>query len=267
MFAEPIDCIGFEAYDRLDECITFGERLIVTGDLDPVYIAIANARLPDPQLCRLLMAYWCYYSLGASAWLSEHEGADYWRWMRTAAVNQEPLPFGTNRWPRAAERRHFRGQKCVNAIDWLSAQSAEITVHNLAGLDTAENIMQSVKTWPMFGPWISFKIVDMIERVYGAPIDIPASIPLMYDEPRAALDLLPEDAYERLLKHFSGLRAPPAYDRPCGPSEVETILCKFKSFLGGHYAAGKDIREVRHGLIGWGKTADRLLAAMPKEVL
>jgi hypothetical protein len=96
----------------------FGDALIGAGDLDPVYVALVGAQLPEPQLSRLLLSYLSFYHLGLAAWLSEHEGENYWAAMLTAAQNDEPSPLG-GRWPRASERRHFRGAKCVKAVEWL----------------------------------------------------------------------------------------------------------------------------------------------------
>jgi len=54
----------------------FGEALIKTEDLDPAYVGLYKARLPEPQLIRLLIGYWLFYSVGLAAWLSEQE--NYW---------------------------------------------------------------------------------------------------------------------------------------------------------------------------------------------
>lgn len=250
----------------------FGNALVDTGDLDPVYIGIHRAGLPEPQLCRLLLAYWCFYHLGAASFLSEHEGPDYWMWMTRAAMNEESPPIG-GRWPRASERRHFRGPKCVDAVSWLSYKmSAEDRVRSLAeGCRTERDVATALEYWPQFGPWISFKVADMLERCYGASIAFHEDTGLMYESPRAGLELVdsrdPEAMYRRLLGAFSNKAAPPSRDRPCGPQEVETILCKFKSMSDRHYWVGKDIHEVRHGLEGWGQTADRVLSGMPPLVV
>ena len=33
--------------------------------------------------------------------------------------------------------------------------------------------------------------------------------------------------------------------------EVETILCKWKSHMGGHYPLGNDLHEIREGMTPW----------------
>ena len=77
----------------------FGDALIETQDLDPIYSAITGARLPKPQLYRLLLAYWCFYHLGAASWISEWEGKQFWDWMRSAAENKTATPLD-GRWLR-----------------------------------------------------------------------------------------------------------------------------------------------------------------------
>lgn len=251
----------------------FGDQLIHTGDLDPVYIAIYGAQLSRPQLCRLLTAYWCFYHLGAAAWMSEHHGAGFWYALGVAARNEDVSPIG-GRWPRAAERRHFRGQLCVDAVEWLSQKPPEYWVESLSSLKTDESVMSAVKQWPLHGPWIAFKAADMMERCVGQRITFSGDLGLIYMEPRAGLDMVAArdesltavGHYARLLEHFGQFRAPPGMDRACGPQEVETVLCKWKSHMNGHYTVGKDIKEVRHALEGWGDTANRMLRAAPDKV-
>jgi hypothetical protein len=114
-----------------------------------------------------------------------------------------------------------------------------------------------------------------MERVYGASVRFSGDIALVYTEPRVGLEMAHKNwdrsgsvrnFHDSLLEHFARYEAPPARDRPCGPQEVETILCKWKSHMNGHYEVGKDIREVRHALLNWGATADRILNHIPQEV-
>jgi hypothetical protein len=244
----------------------FGEALIKTRDLDPVYVAIHGAHLPEAQACRLLMAYWCFYHLGLAAWMSEQEGQAYWVAMEIAARDRSPNPVDGRRWPRSAERRHFRGDKCVDAIKWLARREPESYVRSLCNCDTDQQVMTRVMEWPLFGPWIAFKAADMMERCAAIPIRFDPNIGLLYKEPREGLTLMggdPRAQYNGLLEHFSRFKAPPMDDRACGPQEVETVLCKWKSHKNGHYHVGKDLSEVAHGLAGWGPTASRMRQVLP----
>jgi hypothetical protein len=53
--------------------------------------------------------------------------------------------------------------------------------------------------------------------------------------------------------------------------EIETIFCKYKSYVKGHYHVGKDIHEIREALIYTQKYSKRtglanaLLKAMPEK--
>jgi hypothetical protein len=245
----------------------FGTRLIETGDLDPVYVGLVGACVEENQFGRLLLAYWFFYSLGASCWLSEQR--DFWEWMEKAAANCLP-PLGFMRWPRGVERRHFRGAKAVSAIRQLSNASPEKRIESLKSRD-AKGVISQVRTWPQCGPWIAFKAADMLERVLGWPLVFDADI-LMYREPRLGLELVARERSQdlqttrlKLIDFWSKVPAPPQGNRFCGFPELETICCKFKAYRSGHYWIGKDIREVRAALRGWGTTAARVSENMPRE--
>jgi hypothetical protein len=278
---DPNDADAEPAANGDNAIIAFGEALLRTGDLDPVYVAIHGAQLPLPQLKRLLLAYFCFYHLGAAAYLSEREGEDFWRAVEVAARNDQPprktdmtLPDG--RWPRGAERRHFRGPKCVDAVRTMSLLASpedviDSLIEPVPGSDVlpADVVMERVQEWPLFGPWIAWKAADVLERLGLAAIDFPADLELLYKEPRTALAKLggdPARTLSELINHFRRFRAPPRFERPCNIQEVESIACKHAAHLNGTYFIGKDIKDVRHDLIGWGATAAKLLQHMPPEV-
>src|SRR6188768_3254002 len=102
---------------------TFGRQLIETQDLDPLYVALYQGKvdglLTEDQLKRWVFAYWCFYHAGFASYASERSGPAYWGVMERAAVNITKPPVG-ERWPRAAERRHFRGQKAIDSVRWFA---------------------------------------------------------------------------------------------------------------------------------------------------
>jgi len=278
----------------------FGRLLIETGDLDPVYVALNRMRWPGgfAQRDRWLQAYWCCYHVGASCWLAEVP--DFWGFMRLAAVNERPSPLG-GRWPRAAERRHWRGQAAIDSVNDLerrygnpNAPDKSWSMVRYCGFDVErEDIHQPkvplaliearVKEHTGFGPWIAFKVADMLERCCGVPVEF-GNAPMFYDSPKkAALALfkmragLPAAAKVKdelgaisqvsahLLRTIGDLEAPGG-GRACGLPEVETVLCKWGSHLSGHYPPGKDIAEIYEGLSEWetvSPLARKFLAAMP----
>lgn len=285
---------------------SFGKILLRTGDLDPVYLALNGAKLPEAQLHRLLLAYWCFYHLGAAAQLSEiKDPKKYWFAMSTAALN-ESRQDGSKPWPRGSERRHFRGAQAVTPMTKLVARykTATDAVLGFVGINrngpfppmTYGSVSKTAMTHSGFGPWIAFKIADMSERVLGYAVDFSDCALGIYKDPRQGAAV----AYLGLTGNLEGLGGQHPWDYPItdeelartvnqyvkvfrdckcaglkrkvNVQEVETIFCKYKSYLKGHYPVGKDSEEIRHGLYGWGETATELARFTPdyvwaKEVL
>lgn len=266
----------------------FGEQLLATGDLDPLYISLTFANLELNQLRRWLLAYWCCYHAGASSWISEFTGEEYWLAMSKMAANVIS-PVG-ERWPRGHERRHFRGAKATEAVTEIRRQHPEpeklVMWLETAG-PTFRNVRARVTTLPQFGPWIAFKVADMLERVMKVSISFEGADVFMFDSPREAAlvtaslwssnqgsigsgeDAVIRSVSDTLISYFSRHMAPPWLDRPVNIQEVETILCKWKSHNNGHYPVGNDIAEIRDGLAEWAETSEtagRLLRVTPARV-
>ena len=253
----------------------FGEALLKTGDLDPIYVMLHRAELELRLLHRWLVAYSCFYHAGVASKLAEAGG---WGPYTEALASA----------PRGTERRHFRGAAAVKAVDFLKARYTEpegFYDYIAASPVDLPTVISRVEEHYLCGPWIAFKWCDLLDRCSGVPLVFDEAHVFMFDSPAKAVDALWErregisaagslvTAVERrreivdyLLGYFAGYLAPPAYDRPLGLSEVETILCKFLSPTHGHYPLGKDIREIRHGIKGWGPLAERLGRCLPEEV-
>lgn len=284
----------------------FGDALLSTGDLDPVYTAIYRSDLDERTCARLVLAYWCFYHLGVAARLAEAKtDKAYWGLFEAAVENKgEPKP-----WPRGAERRHFRGQNAWDAYAHLRRlyKTPEQAVAGMLGLPVAKaakhfdidipmtfaTVASAVQTHTGFGPWMAFKIADMAERVLGYEVDFSGCHLGIYKDPRqgAAVayiewgqDLHSTEAIvhrkdgdpwnypisdaqlavtvDHYVKLFRRHMAPPNGDRRVNVQEVETIFCKYKSHLKGHYPVGKDTDEIGHGLIGWGDLAEQFNQAL-----
>jgi hypothetical protein len=274
--------------------IDFGKALIETGDIDPVYTmlwegmncglfgdthtmyhrrGLASCTLP---LQKWLLAYWCFYHVGtASLIASINEGVDrsdtvcYWTAMNNAAQSKE--------YPRCPERRHFRGQNAIDSVTHL--QRAGLT-KLFTGLippwsvepgvkpSTLGSVMEEVRTWVGFGPWIAFKVADMLERLALRRISFLNADTFLFDSPREGAELahmtyrskqLPRSPKKRwrvyrwavgyIVNGLKDYNAPPRGERDIGPQEAETILCKWSSHMKGHYEVGEDILAVRRGLL------------------
>lgn len=242
----------------------FGEKLLETKDLDPVYVLLWNARLSPSLLRRWLLAYWCFYHMGTSSWIASKRGDEYWERFETAA--------GSKDYPRATERRHFRGKNAAKSTEYLRSVGVEGLFKPFSGGDhSLKSVMKYVQTWVGFGPWIAFKVADMLERLSLCPIVFDASGLTLFDSPQEGAkrlwnmegDGLPpydsppqnvaEWAVGRILEEVPPQKAPPGYERELGIQEAETILCKYNSYSKGRYKIGEDVEACRKGLLRFSK--------------
>jgi len=249
----------------------FGRALLDSGDLDPLYTMIYRARLSRPDLARYLLAYWCFYNTGTCSRIVDQ--GDYWAAMREAAADSVH--------PRGGDRRHFRGNLATSTVeglrglgmppeeilDWMCFDGQAVGLRH---------VMLRVRTLRGFGPTIAFKVADMLERLWKARyrfVGSEATDPLlMSDTPRAGAaaaypDLHEDDAAVRadalLRTELAGYEVPPRYDRGVTVLETETVLCKWKHYLGGSYYVGKGRRAQLDGLLRYrgSPTAQRMLRA------
>jgi hypothetical protein len=293
----------------------FGRALFTTGDLDPVYLMLEGAQLDRAALQRWCLAYWMFYHVGVASWLSERTGPEFWDAVEAGLAGEEQFPRGT-------ERRHFRGNAARQAVSYLRRRWGTEPEGAAASLDARDNhsvgsvlqfadVARSVMEWTGFGPWIAFKVADMLDGVLGVPVDFSGAVPGgLFDDPvkGAVWAFYVEEAGEgfsefdtwtgfdfgmiehgyapRLSERAEALRdfltehhdGMPRAQRlalttrvvggllerfkhdtfmghPIRIQEVETVLCKWKSHLNGHYPVGKDSQEIQHALPGWGDTA------------
>lgn len=270
----------------------FGAHLLGTNDLDPIYVALRKMQLPEAQLNRWLLAYWCLYNGGEASYLSELEGREFFEMLNHAAENVLEAPIG-GRWPRGAERRHWRGAQATSSVEYLinryderPEDMAAYCAGGLGGETTFAEVTKRTQEHRLFGPWIGFKVADMVDRVMGKPVSFDNAAVFMFKDPfKAALmqydmnpnipmhSVSPTDNEKvmhvaaHLIEHFKGFAAPPLGDRPVNIQEVETILCKWKSHQNGHYPLCKDITEISEGAEPWAKvskTAEAFLEAVPE---
>ena len=259
----------------------FGKILILTGDLDPVYVMLARARLDKDVLARFCLAYWLFYHVGVAARIAQRPSKKFFS---TCRREYRTCPRGT-------ERRHFRGKKgldAINELERLSHGEPEWVVNFIFGAANDKKsrtaidarmpfskVRDRVLSLPQFGPWMAFKVADMGERVLGYKIDFSDCNLEMYKDPIKGAALVrygdPEhsiaskginQAIARCKKRFGGMAAPPivqgVWDRMCGLQEFETVLCKYKSYYNGHYPPGKDWKEIRAALKGASGLGGRL---------
>ncbi len=247
--------------------ITFANHLFETEDLDPVYVGLHKLNLPTDRLNEWLISYWCFYHVGVSCFILDRKEGSFWGQMILWAAMKSA--------PRGIERRHFRGEQATLAIEYLRDryETATDAVEDLLvdGTDFY-SIAARVQRWPLFGPWIAFKVADMLERCANIPVDFRDCELGIYKEPVAGAELIADieqrgetlkGVIDRLLALYSQNLAPPRYDRPVNIQEIETILCKFKSHYNGHYPLGKDTAELANMLGDWSPMAKAMKNMIP----
>lgn len=256
--------------------LKFGKLLLNTGDLDPIYIMLWRAKLTPKRLKRWLMAYSMFYHAGVASLLSNYRGAEFWD-------KAYKLALPESKTPRGSERRHFRGKAAQKSIAYFAKrypkgpeQAIDYLVRHSKG--TVDGVVSLVrKRWPVYGSWVGFKLADLLERLQIAPIRFPIKTLTMYSEPTKGAELVAEhmgwnkadesentiQVVKHLIRKFEEYKAPPRYERPVNVQEIETILCKWKSHMNGHYPVGKDTIEIREALKGWGNLARKLRKCLP----
>lgn len=273
----------------------FGHATLRAHDLDPVYDALNAMPWGEEQRDRWLLAYWLCYHPGAACFLSEFEGREYWSRLKVAAENQVPAPTG-DRWPRAPERRHWRGTAAINSVHYLREKyetATDMVMYCAGGNDGWSNpepfdaVQKRVREHFNFGSWIAYKVADMLERCCGVPVKFEQA-DAMYDSPReAAIEVWlnkaglapgarPKDevgaintVVDHLLKTFVVHPAPGGGGRYFGYQEAETVLCKWKSHMSGHYPLHNDLIEIRNGYLPWcevsatARAFDRVFPKLP----
>ena len=252
----------------------FGEQLIDSMDLDPVYVLLWDAELPPTRLRRWLIAYWAFYDMGTASWIADPStGKNYWKKFMEAASTKEH--------PRGTERRHFRGQNGIKSVQYLQAQGVDQLLDPLSQETTCAGVMRKVKEWVGFGPWIAFKVADMLERLDIAPIEFTIKDVYLFDSPyQAAIRLremlredvsdddLPSWAVSYVLEGLGRMDAPPQQERVINAQEAETVLCKWGSYKTGKYKLGEDIKHCQKALErdSYVPTAKQLLLAGRKRL-
>jgi hypothetical protein len=257
----------------------FGHAIMKADDLDPVYSTLYSMQWSKAQRDRWLLAYWLCYHPGAACWLSETGNADggesqYWAALMMAAENVDLTPLGT-KWPRAPERRHWRGQAAVTSVEKLMERynTAREMVTYCIGEPGVDQPYAAVKRRVMehynFGDWIAYKVADMLERCCGQTVlftrddamyDSPtkAAIRVWLDKAGMTANAKPRDSKAAvdvvltyLLEMYKSYPAPGRANRRFGLQEAETVLCKWMSHVNGHYPPNNDLIEISAGVEPW----------------
>lgn len=247
----------------------FARADVHVGDIDPTYWAInkANVHFGPDWAKRFCVAMLCYYHTGTAAEAADYEGIQFWDYLIGIYGHA----------PRAAERRHFRGNA---GMDALVVMKRKFPVPERFFDNIPRHYGQLMKYCAselvQFGPYFQLKIADYMDRCLDMPIDqhsmnwliqgmptLPAkAIKMLY--PTASM----RDAFEDIRARLRPLEllAPPSFDRPLGPAEIETILCDWKRAKTGSSWMGADVADKRHAFKGFGGKAAQMADWMPPSI-
>jgi len=247
---------------------TFSEFVLVdiySGDSDPVYWAVAGARLKwgDEWATRFSVAMLAYYHTGTALRAAEHTGWAFWDYLAEI--------YPTN--PRGSERRHFRGQAGLNCLKSMRAWSPHPENFFVQFPNTYFGVKDLCERKLVgFGPYFQLKICDYMDRCLDYPIKNYAGLGRnLPTEPAKAAQLMYPTLNVEAAFNQAGLDAltippilaAPHFDRPIGPAEIETSLCGWKTtkFKGNWF--GADVEDKRLAMSGYGGKADEMLDMFP----
>ena len=243
----------------------FAAKTIATDDLDPVYVALYRAQMPEAMLMRWCAAFVTYYHMGTACELCTLEGNDFWTelWNRYDTA------------PRASERRHFRGEAGKKAMRaWINTYGTPEKFFADCMRPSFMSLLQA--GIPQIGHYFTWKCMDLREAVFGYHVDWTTAEYHMVALPMQGLDVIfPElktqkkanyaDALLQVADAIKHIPAPPRLARNCWVAEAETVCCMAKAYYGNKKPIGKDIAEKRADLTGYGEISDYLLSLMPEE--
>jgi len=237
----------------------FARLTIETNDLDPVYVALNQAKMPEAMLLRWCTAFVTYYHMGTACQICHLQGDDFW----AELFNR----YETS--PRASERRHFRGQAGLKAMRvWRNIYRTPEKFFLECMQPSFMTLLK--KNIPQIGTYFTWKCMDFREAVFGYDVDWGNAHKHMVTLPTQGLDIIypgvphPQALLQAAseLKHLS---APPRHHRKCGVAEAETVACMLKGYYLHGKPIGKDIVEKRRDLTGYGDVAEHILSFMPVE--
>jgi hypothetical protein len=236
----------FEEFAKVD---------VYTGNIDPTYWVLNRAKYKKGHgyAARLCVAMLAYYDMGTAEILAKTAGSEFWDYMFSI--------YNTAK--RATERRHFRGIAGTQALTSMRNFSPVPENFFEQFPPTYSGVKKMCEDKLVgFGPYFQLKICDYMDRCLDIKIQSYAGLgrnlpgfPLKAAHiltPSATTDF---DAFQAAVDRVTQLNllAPPKFDRPMGPAEVETLLCDWKRAKSGSSWMGKDNADKFHELTKGGE--------------
>jgi hypothetical protein len=234
---------------QIDSLKDFSRVLIETGEIDPSYRMLwslrYDANFGDDWVKRFCVAYLLFYHTGTAARAANLEGPAFWRQL-------ESDWHVTN--TRGPERRHFRGSKAWEAIQFCArTHPRPESMFDAPREGTAyKDFHKGAKNVPQFGDYFIWKWNDFTTCVFDDHRKMDGCERFLPNVPREALQRFwPDRPWQEsfgFLWHLIKDIAEPfstEYRRLCGAQEAETIACSLKGYVLDHPQTdiGHDIEE------------------------
>jgi len=223
--------------------MTFARDLVITDELDPMYI-VMHRITPHELKLRFVTHFFLFYDAGEAA-MCMTDPRPFWDY----------VDYGYKVFKRGTERRHFRGEKGLRAIKVLRQSRTldelwdRIYGHNMT---TMASFIEAHMKGAQLGPYFQWKAMDILDRVFDDKVELTLKEAVKYlpEEPRKCISaiwphLSLATALEEVTSWIDDIPAPGARSRNCFYSEAETVLCAINGFLKGSYKFGQDL-ERRH---------------------
>lgn len=220
----------------------FSTELILTDDLDPDYVFLRKI-FEEQNFSLAQKVYWFAHKIFIYDTASEYKHI-------LGGVPIAELKFGAER----AKSRHSAEKNILRFI-------RDFSLHHMPREYT--EAAKFLKLHDGVGDWAAWKFCDLLERVADVSIDFSKTdFRVAYEYPLRGLAQIAgmheddhplffkdQELYHRAMttawKEFpTGLHAPPTGNRRVNIQEFETCLCKYHSFLSGHYYIGKDTKHL-----------------------
>lgn len=226
--------------------LSFSRYLLESGDIDPDYIFIREY-VKKLKLSKTFLFNWIclkvvvYNSVNELHYLI-HE------------VPFSKLQFGAER----RKSKHFAQQYNSALIKEVSKYGSpeKFVCH----LQEMPNPLDGIKLVNGYGPWAAWKFIDLLDCCAGYDFDLskvdfrkayvfPLKGLLMVNNMEEDVKLLDDDKiYHKcmdrvnfILKSLGKVKTPNNGFKGVRINEVETLLCKYHSYMHGHYYPGEDI--------------------------
>jgi hypothetical protein len=228
----------------------FSKEILESGDIDPDYIFMRNYTHKN-KLGKEFLIKWVRLKTVIYKSSSELE-------VLLCKVPMSKVSFGNER-----NKSKNKVGEFFYAIDHYFVHYGEYKL--VESLAKSERALDALKTVPGIGPWAAWKLMDLIDCVLGYDTNLgkvdfrkayefPLKGLLMINGKEEDTSLLSSDElYHQCLKNAwkqmpKVKTTPHNKNRGLRINELETCLCKYHSYIHGHYYPGKDLEHLKKSI-------------------